>query len=915
MRRLEKLIVLLLIVCLLVSNSVDAFAAPPNKSTTPSAPTLSYSPMTPTNSNVSVVINYPSSATTKQYMLGTNGVWTTYTGPITLTENAYVVARYISNKGIWSSLGGVTVSNIDKIAPLNPTFSADSNTLTNQNVAVTIDYSVDSSDQQFKIGDSGSWTSYRVPIILSSNNIIYARASDAAGNVTETVSYTVNNIDKIAPMDPVFNLSNTNVTREDIVVTIGFSEDSVVKQYKMDDSLLWIDYSEPFIFSRNGSIFAKSQDIAGNWSNEAVILISNIDHDLTSPQISISDMKPTNQDITVTIDFNIDSFVQQYRLGSAGIWTDYMGPFTVDTNITIYAKASSEGENESIEVSYEITNIDKMPPERPSITASTVNLTNQEVIVSIDYSSDSIFKQFKVGATDIWLDYNAPITLTTNSIVYGRGIDVAGNISSEVQYEVKNIDTEAPSNPVLMPSMTGLTNQPILLTINYSADSYSKLYKVGSSGVWLEYSSPITISSNDTIYAKASDAAGNWSWEVNYIINNIDITGPLAPVFYPSVTLPTSQPVNITIEYGQDSVVKQYKVGINGNWINYMVPVVVISNNTVYAKSADLLGNWSSEESYTVSNITKKIVMGYTVKYYSTDMSSYNSMVANVNILSDIATATYSIDGLGNLTGTVPVDQINYANDNGIRANLMVSNHFDPNIAKQLLQSPENRLNLKNQIIYYLKTYNYKGVDIDIENIPAICRNDFTAFMSEIYSALKPLGYQVSVAVPAKTNDSSLATWNYAFDYKSLAQYSDFLMIMAYDEHYPGGTPGAVASIDWVKNVVSYTLTVVPKEKIVLGLAAYGYDWSSGATKAYSINGCLNLAKQYGSTIYFDAASQSKYFTYEASGVSHTVWFEDGETIALKLDLVNSNDLKGIGIWRLGLENAGFWDTIKGKIY
>ncbi|MBC7960559.1 MAG: hypothetical protein H7X94_11870 [Vallitaleaceae bacterium] len=112
---------------------------------------------------------------------------------------------------------------------------------------------------------------------------------------------------------------------------------------------------------------------------------------------------------------------------------------------------------------------------------------------------------------------------------------------------------------------------------------------------------------------------------------------------------------------------------------------------------------------------------------------------------------------------------------------------------------------------------------------------------------------------------------------------------------------------------MNYALTVVPKEKIILGLAAYGYDWSTSATRSYSMNGCANLAAQYGATIFLDDVTKSKYFTYTAAGINHMVWFEDGETLGYKMDLVNQKDLKGIGLWRLGLENNGFWSTVSSK--
>lgn len=310
-----------------------------------------------------------------------------------------------------------------------------------------------------------------------------------------------------------------------------------------------------------------------------------------------------------------------------------------------------------------------------------------------------------------------------------------------------------------------------------------------------------------------------------------------------------------------------------------------------------------------------KRILGFTTYYYSGDKSSYNSMVNNKASIDEISTATHITDGYGNITGLLPTEQISYANANGITSTLLVGNNFSGDVAKTLLESSTNRNNFISNLLNILKTNSYKGANIDIEGIYSSDRNYYTTFLSEIYSTLKPLGYKISVSVPAKTTDNPNYTWNYAYDYASIANYADFILLMTYDEHYPGGSAGPVASIGWVNNVVKYATTVIPKEKIYLGLAAYGYDWSSNGTKAYSINGCYNLAVTYGATILWDSTSQCPYFTYtDANRVAHTVWFENSMSIEPKLDLVNSYNLAGVGIWRLGLENADYWNSINTKI-
>jgi spore germination protein YaaH len=316
----------------------------------------------------------------------------------------------------------------------------------------------------------------------------------------------------------------------------------------------------------------------------------------------------------------------------------------------------------------------------------------------------------------------------------------------------------------------------------------------------------------------------------------------------------------------------------------------------------------------TPSKLVKR-VLGFTTYYYSGDKSSYNSIVKNKSYIDEIATATHITDGYGNITGKLPADQISYANSNGITPTLLVGNNFSGDVAKTLLESVPNRNRFRANLINILKNNNYKGVNLDIEGIYSSNRNHYTTFLSEIYSTLKPLGYTISVSVPAKTVDNPKYTWNYAYDYASIAKYADYVLLMTYDEHYPGGAPGPVASIEWVTNVVKYALTVIPKEKIYFGLAAYGYDWSGNETKAYSINGCYNLAVNNGATILWDSTAKCPYFTYtDSAGVVHTVWYENSMSIQPKLDLVNSYNLAGVGIWRLGLENSDFWSSINSKI-
>ena len=72
---------------------------------------------------------------------------------------------------------------------------------------------------------------------------------------------------------------------------------------------------------------------------------------------------------------------------------------------------------------------------------------------------------------------------------------------------------------------------------------------------------------------------------------------------------------------------------------------------------------------------------------------------------------------------------------------------------------------------------------------------------------LHPVGFEVTIAVPSKARELPNDSWSGAFDYAFLSRYADQIMLMTYDEHWSGGTPGPIASISWVEDVIRYALS------------------------------------------------------------------------------------------------------------
>jgi spore germination protein YaaH len=210
--------------------------------------------------------------------------------------------------------------------------------------------------------------------------------------------------------------------------------------------------------------------------------------------------------------------------------------------------------------------------------------------------------------------------------------------------------------------------------------------------------------------------------------------------------------------------------------------------------------------------------------------------------------------------------------------------------------------------------YNFSGVNIDLEGIPAYGRQSYTDFLRELGAVLREKNKLLTVAIPAKTYDNAKDHWSGAYDYKAIGKLADYVVIMSYDEHWFGGAPGPVASLPWVTKVIEYGVNTIPRSKILMGIGCYGYDWpASGQGKAITWKAMDGLVKMYGNVLWDDNNSVP-HLVYWKGGKKHNVWYENSYSLAIKLKLVNSYNIGGIAIWRLGYEDQSFWETVSKQL-
>ncbi|HNP89001.1 MAG TPA: glycosyl hydrolase family 18 protein, partial [Kouleothrix sp.] len=292
----------------------------------------------------------------------------------------------------------------------------------------------------------------------------------------------------------------------------------------------------------------------------------------------------------------------------------------------------------------------------------------------------------------------------------------------------------------------------------------------------------------------------------------------------------------------------------------------------VAARPADVLPNVAPTSDRRVSQVHPK-----TGRYIaawlpdSFDSTNRQSFEANADILDEVSPFWYSTDARGNLLhGADARDQtlIELAHSKNVLVLPTIHNIVngtDPIPA--ILSSPERRRQHVRNIVQEVVAHNYDGIDIDYELLDSSMRAAFSAFVTELGTALHAEGKQLTIAVHAKTSDyGGLGGFQ---DWSVIGPAVDRMRIMTYDYHWRGGGPGPVAPVYWVREVAEYAKATVDPAKVVIGVPFYGYNWPTSGDATPQIWEAINdLIQTYGLTVNFAESDangliQENWITYK----------------------------------------------------
>lgn len=249
---------------------------------------------------------------------------------------------------------------------------------------------------------------------------------------------------------------------------------------------------------------------------------------------------------------------------------------------------------------------------------------------------------------------------------------------------------------------------------------------------------------------------------------------------------------------------------------------------------------------------------------------------------------------------------------------LLVNKSFDKVLMSDILINSKAQDDIIKFLIKEAKAKKYIGWQFDFENINHLDRSLYTAFVKKTYKKFQVENLKLSVAVVVRDDEydskSKNQDWSSAYEYKNLANNSDFLTLMTYDDP---GSNGPTSSLAFVQSILDYILTQAPANKLSLGIPAYCWQWQDGkrvASVAYSsAEKAYNTISQKNRSKGFDKDLGEEYFKFLRDGVQNVIWCNNAQSFELKDKLIADKGLRGFSMWALGQEDSDIWRYLKNK--
>ncbi len=293
------------------------------------------------------------------------------------------------------------------------------------------------------------------------------------------------------------------------------------------------------------------------------------------------------------------------------------------------------------------------------------------------------------------------------------------------------------------------------------------------------------------------------------------------------------------------------------------------------------------------------------------DESSTASLRRNISELDWLVPGWVSVSGMNHhitvFRDTAGREIINRASPRPLILPMIqnaIGGKWDAAGMEALLRDPKLRKKFLDTLEPWLAANGAGGAFFDFEELSPKGQLDYQAFLRETRARFAKRNWVIGIAVPVgAADDEEAGAWNIG----AFAKIVDRVVLMAYDEHEISGEAGPIASQSWFEQSVSRAVRNVPRDKIVVAIGNYAYNWHDGTGEPLAIDEAWEAARESSAMPTFDKQSGNSGFAYQESGSRHVVWMLDAASAYNQMRWLQKVGLTGIGLWRLGSEDPGLW--------
>lgn len=319
------------------------------------------------------------------------------------------------------------------------------------------------------------------------------------------------------------------------------------------------------------------------------------------------------------------------------------------------------------------------------------------------------------------------------------------------------------------------------------------------------------------------------------------------------------------------------------------------------------------EDTFTQMALDGSVCLGWHQITYAVGSTELEAKVSQAESLNVISPTWFALnDNKGNFSSIASEEYVTAAHSKGLKVWGLV-NDFDKHISlKKILGRTSIRTNLINNLVATAIRYKLDGINIDFEKITAETAPAYLEFLRELVLQCHANGIVVSVDDYLPTSSSAFYNW------AEQGKIVDYVIFMAYDEHYAGSEEcGSVSSLPFVNDGVDLGLQYIPKERTVVALPFYTRRWKTkkdnkveGTPEVYGMNSAEVMLQNNNAAKQWDDATGQYYAEFKWQGFTYKIWLEEETSLEKKLEAVFAKDVAGVAFWKLGFERPVTWTTI-----